>query len=113
MGITNSFILGLLFGALIAAAAFVVTRKQERRHQMGLAAAQEWARAKADTYPSDAFGEQVGRIYQEAVNTAAASIPQSASGETLRVHSRPSGPASLHATPMCQARSADGSGEGQ
>ena len=113
MGITTSFILGICCVAAIAAVAFVVTRKQERRHQMGLAAAQEWARAKADTYPSDAFGEQVGRIYQEAVNTAAASIPQSASGETLRVHSRPSGPASLHATPMCQARSADGSGEGQ
>ena len=113
MGITTSFLFGVVIVAAIAAVACVVNRTQERRHQVGLAAAQEWAKAKADAYPSDAFGEQVGRIYQEAVNTAATSIPQSASGETRRGHSLPSGPVSLHATPMCQARSADWSGEGQ
>jgi hypothetical protein len=113
MGITSSFILGFISVAAIAAVAFFVNRKQERRHQVGLAAAQEWAKAKADTYPSDRFGEQAGKVYQEAVNTVVASIPQSASCEKPQCLSLPSRPESPHATPMCQARSADGSGEGQ
>ena len=85
MGITTSFILGLLFGALIAAVAFVVTRKQERRHQMGLAAAQAWARESGQFTDADTFGQRCGLVYLSTLKALrASSVPQSTSDETSR-----------------------------
>ena len=113
MGITASFLLGFISVAVIAAVVFVASRKQERRHELGLAAARGWAETKADTYPSDAFGAQVGRVYQEAINAARASVPRSTSCGMLRCHWLLSGLASRHAMPQCQERSADVPGEGR
>ena len=113
MGITTAFLLGIVCISVVATVVFVCTRKNERRHQVGLAAAQEWAKAKADTYPSDEFGGQAGRVYRDALNGAGTSDPESTSDETRQCCLPPSAPLLGRLRRTCQARPADGSGEGQ
>lgn len=64
------FILGFFTVAVIAAVVCVATRNQERRHRVGLAAAQAWAEGHAENASAEYFGEQVGLAYRKAVAAA-------------------------------------------